>query len=198
MASFTREITANSAFGRQLLEAGARKAEAMLREVGEDAVRRVDQILRKEFNTNRPESRRNPATAGEGRLLGSFSYRISNPGGGAPITLKLISSASEVKVNSLNYGSVPHGIDGTKPDGLLKFPPSGIGSNAPAFAKGKGRITYRTQAGTAFSTPRGGGGSAYIRVPHVDHPGMQSGARFMNRALSSAVRAKFPNAPDLS
>lgn len=167
-----RSIGANSAFAQQAQAAARKKGAAMLKEVGATAVENAEGLAADEFYLDRPAARRH---AGARRLRGSFKAEVTASGTG-PITVRLFSTAADVKVMALEEGSRAHDISAKGPNGLW-LPAGGKDAN-----KGKRQGSRRLgSAVQAYETNKEWVGQT------VHHPGTK-GKHVMRRALEAAVR----------
>lgn len=183
--TFTRPLTTNSNFGRQLLAAGQDAIEEGLAEVGRDAVRRTDDIVRKLYDNDRDGFR----SKGGDKLLGSFDYKVErSPGVGLPAKLIITSSADPVKVASLEYGSKPHTIT-AKDKPFLVFDANPRSVFAKRVDKSLGPAKAIRQKGKGRTQSSGGKGNL-TRTKSVQHPGTREG-RFMRGGLEGAIRAAY-------
>lgn len=137
--------------------------------LGEAMVKEATDIVRAEFITDRPPHRRR---SGDIRLVNAFKYVVDERGNDVVVALTTKRGVADVKIRTLNNGSVPHPI---LPKGrFLTFP----GQRASGTRK-QSAIT------NAYSSDRSG------RARVVDHPGRSAtakGTRFMQRARAAAVK----------
>lgn len=185
-AIVTRGLGANSAFIRQVRKQAASVTERKMQAIAQDAERRADEIVQKEYVTDRPSERRRPGR----HLLGSFHAEVEWNGQDFPVAVTLRSSAPMIKVNSLNFGSDPHAIQGNP---KLSFPNTQVASGSFAHVPSAARFAQ------AYGTQRKKGkkgGVANVVVKKVQHPGTGAGF-FLQRALEAAVQAAYRQAINL-
>lgn len=135
----SQTLAGSSAFAAAVSRQVARKLAARLDQVGLDAVRRCDAIVAAELVNDRPANRRR----GGRHLLGSFRHEVIWNGSTFPVSIRLFSLASPVKVNAMESGADPHPISAINGPTLV-FP----GFNAKS---GKGLARRRSSA--SWGTP---------------------------------------------
>lgn len=180
----TRSLTSNSAFGRQIEQLSARRIARALDSIGDDAVRRCDQIVSAELVNDRIPERRKPGR----HLLGSFRYEVIWDGRSLPVSLKLYSLADPGKVNALERGADPHTI--TASNALwLTFPRTARSTWTGAL----GDIKFSGIGPTQRQQGYRGSGKSMTKIKSVEHPGNLPYS-FMERALNAAMRDRLRSA----
>lgn len=183
---FSRPLTVNSRFGQQLLAAGQDAIEEGLAEVGRDAVRRTNDIVRKLYDNGRTGFR---SKDDETKLLNSFDFKVErSPGTGLPAKLIITSSADPAKVGALEFGSPPHTIT-ARDAPLLVFDRNPRNVFGQRLDKKLGPAKAMRQKGRGRAQTAGGKGNL-TKVKSVEHPGNREG-RFMRGGLEGAIRAAY-------
>lgn len=182
----TRSLSQNSAFGRQISQASSRKVAAQMETMRRSAEAEFDEIVGGAYANDRDPSRRRHGQ----HLLGSSSCEVIWDGSDFPVSLSISSSAPSAKVNSLNFGSAPHGIDGNP---WLVFPAVAKGASNLSAARGRNR-SAKTRAGNSVGR---GTGRRTVRTTHVDHPGTEP-KYFMESALERVVERFYGQAVRLA
>lgn len=159
----------HSAFAQQLRAMALRGVATYCQPIADDAVVRCDKIVGELYDNSRSGYR----SKGNTKLLGSFSAEVVPSGGDFPVQIKLHSSCDPAKLWSLENGSQPHEISGSKP---LVFPRGNTGSTTGGPRKRTKNFFGET--------------GQLVRTPAVVHPGTKAG-RFMEQGLASAIQARL-------
>lgn len=186
----TRRLNSNSAFAHQMEGVAARRLAKALDAIGEEAVRRCDDIVAKELVNDRIPERRRPGR----HLLGSFRHEVIWDGRTLPVTIRLYSLADSAKVNAMERGADPHTITAVNAV-WLTFPRQAVGKRATS----PGAL-----GDTKFSTKRGkpqiqqgyrgqSTGAAMTKVKSVNHPGNLPHS-MMKIALNGAINERLQSA----
>ena len=168
-----------SAFAERVRAAAKKKALPMLQAVADTAVENAEGLAEDAFYLDRPPERRHRGTR---RLRGSYRAELQNPTGPGLVTIRLYSTANDVKVLAGEEGSRPHQITAHGPNGLW-LPAGGKNAN-------KGKLQGSRRLGSAvqaYETRKSFVGNS------VNHPGTK-GKHVMKRALEAAVRTHLRKA----
>ena len=188
----SQTLAGSSAFAAAVSRQVARKLAARLDQVGLDAVRRCDAIVAAELVNDRPANRRR----GGRHLLGSFRHEVIWNGSTFPVSIRLFSLASPVKVNAMESGADPHPINAINGPTLV-FPgfnlKSGKGAAASTFVGQLGDTKFSSVRGTSQIRQAYGNAGVLARPKKVDHPGNLPHS-MMERALKAAVEAALSGA----
>ena len=185
----SRRLSKNSAFGRQVLSQGARKARPKVDAIGKEAVIRAEAKIAALYEQRSGDRHKKGAVP----LKGSMRYKIERTTDGNaptfPYRVILYSDADVRHVMSLNYGARRHRID-ARNGRTLKYPDIGTEWRAAmTTAPGEKRVAVKARFSKSSRSGMyntSGEGTRYLYPGYVTHPGV-SASYFMQLALERAV-----------